>query len=58
MNLPYRPNVGAVVFSKSGKVLVARRTDLAAAEPDKLQELIDEWFAYARETGVVVPEGP
>ena len=32
-------------------------TDLAAAEPDKLQELIDEWFAYARETGVVVPEG-
>lgn len=33
-------------------------TDLAAAEPEKLQELIDEWFAYARETGVVVPEGP
>lgn len=32
-------------------------TDLAAAEPAKLQELVDEWFAYARETGVVVPEG-
>ncbi len=32
-------------------------TDLAAAEPHKLQELVDEWFAYAREVGVVVPEG-
>ena len=31
-------------------------TDLAAAEPAKLKELIDEWFAYARETGVVVPQ--
>ncbi len=30
MNLPYRPNVGAVVFSRAGKVLVARRTDLPA----------------------------
>ena len=36
MNLPYRPNVGAVVFSKSGKVLVARRTDLAAAEDQEV----------------------
>jgi putative (di)nucleoside polyphosphate hydrolase len=35
MNLPYRPNVGAVVFNRSGKVLVARRTDLPAnADPD------------------------
>lgn len=34
MNLPYRPNVGAVVFSRSGKVLVARRADLPAnADP-------------------------
>ena len=32
-------------------------TDLAAAEPHKLQELVDAWFAYAREVGVVVPEG-
>ncbi len=31
-------------------------TDLAAAEPAKLKELIDEWFAYARETGVVLPQ--
>ena len=31
-------------------------TDLAAVEPAKLKELIDEWFAYARETGVVVPQ--
>ena len=30
-------------------------TDLAAQEPAKLAELIDAWFAYARETGVVVP---
>lgn len=30
MTLPYRPNVGAVVFSRTGKVLVARRADLPA----------------------------
>lgn len=33
MSLPYRPNVGAVVFSRSGQVLVARRTDLPADAP-------------------------
>jgi putative (di)nucleoside polyphosphate hydrolase len=30
--LPYRPNVGAVLFSRSGLVLVARRADLPNAE--------------------------
>jgi putative (di)nucleoside polyphosphate hydrolase len=32
MNLPYRPNVGAVLFSQAGLVLVARRADLPNAE--------------------------
>ncbi|MBL8386412.1 MAG: sulfatase-like hydrolase/transferase [Burkholderiales bacterium] len=32
-------------------------TDLAAAEPQRLQALIAAWEAYARETGVVVPDG-
>ena len=30
--LPYRPNVGAVLFSAAGTVLVARRADLPNAE--------------------------
>mgnify|MGYP000252233398 CR=1 FL=1 len=30
--LPYRPNVGAVVFNRDGLVLVARRADLPNAE--------------------------
>ncbi|MBL8380409.1 MAG: arylsulfatase [Burkholderiales bacterium] len=30
-------------------------TDLAEAEPGKLKELVEAWFAYAREVGVVVP---
>lgn len=30
--LPYRPNVGAVLFSPRGKVFVARRADLPNAE--------------------------
>ena len=30
--LPYRPNVGAVLFNSAGLVLVARRADLANAE--------------------------
>jgi putative (di)nucleoside polyphosphate hydrolase len=30
--LPYRPNVGAVLFNHAGLVLVARRTDLPNAE--------------------------
>lgn len=30
--LPYRPNVGAVLFNRDGKVLVARRADLPNAE--------------------------
>ncbi len=30
--LPYRPNVGAVLFSRAGLVLVARRADLPNAE--------------------------
>jgi putative (di)nucleoside polyphosphate hydrolase len=30
--LPYRPNVGAVLFNRDGRVLVARRADLANAE--------------------------
>jgi putative (di)nucleoside polyphosphate hydrolase len=30
--LPYRPNVGAVLFNHEGLVLVARRTDLPDAE--------------------------
>ena len=29
-SLPYRPNVGAALFDRRGKVLVARRADLAA----------------------------
>ena len=33
-------------------------TALAATEPEKLKELIDEWFAYAHETGVVLPQEP
>jgi putative (di)nucleoside polyphosphate hydrolase len=30
--LPYRPNVGAVLFNRRGKVFVARRADLPNAE--------------------------
>ncbi len=30
--LPYRPNVGAVLFNPAGRVLVARRADLPNAE--------------------------
>ena len=30
--LPYRPNVGAVLFNASGKVFVARRADMPNAE--------------------------
>lgn len=30
--LPYRPNVGAVLFNREGRVLVARRADLPNAE--------------------------
>lgn len=32
MNLPYRPNVGAVLFNRYGQVFVARRADLPNAE--------------------------
>ncbi len=31
-DLPYRPNVGAVLFNRSGRVFVARRADLPNAE--------------------------
>ena len=31
-SLPYRPNVGAVLFNADGRVLVARRADLPNAE--------------------------
>ena len=31
-DLPYRPNVGAVMFSRTGLVLVARRADMPNAE--------------------------
>ncbi len=31
-SLPYRPNVGAVLFNREGKVFVARRADLPNAE--------------------------
>ena len=33
-SLPYRPNVGAVLFNRDGLVLVARRADLPNAEGD------------------------
>ena len=32
MGLPYRPNVGAVLFNRAGLVLVARRADMPNAE--------------------------
>jgi arylsulfatase len=32
-------------------------TDLAGAQPAKLRELVAHWEAYAREVGVIVPEG-
>ena len=32
IDLPYRPNVGAVLFNAAGQVLVARRADLPNAE--------------------------
>ncbi len=32
ISLPYRPNVGAVLFNAAGQVLVARRADLPNAE--------------------------
>ncbi len=32
-------------------------TEMSATEPAKLQELIAEWNAYAKETGVIVPAG-
>ena len=31
-NLPYRPNVGAALFNREGRVFVARRADLPNAE--------------------------
>ena len=31
-DLPYRPNVGAVLFNRAGQVLVARRANLPNAE--------------------------
>ena len=31
-HLPYRPNVGAVLFHKDGRILVARRADMPNAE--------------------------
>ena len=31
-DLPYRPNVGAVLFNRAGRVFVARRADLPNAE--------------------------
>jgi NADP-dependent 3-hydroxy acid dehydrogenase YdfG len=35
MSLPYRPNVGAVLFNAAGLVLVARRAD-------RIERLADE----------------
>ncbi len=32
MDLPYRPNVGAVLFNSAGEIFVARRADLPNAE--------------------------
>ena len=32
MTLPYRPNVGAVLFNRDGKIFVARRADFPNAE--------------------------
>lgn len=32
MDLPYRPNVGAVLFNAQGRIFVARRADLPNAE--------------------------
>lgn len=32
MSLPYRPNVGAVLFARDGRVLIARRADMPNAE--------------------------
>jgi len=32
MNLPYRPNVGAVLFNAAGLILIARRADMLNAE--------------------------
>ena len=34
MSLPYRPNVGAVLFNAAGLILVARRADMPNAEGD------------------------
>lgn len=33
-HLPYRPNVGAVLFNQQGKVFVARRADLSPSEAE------------------------
>lgn len=35
--LPYRPNVGAALFNRAGKVLVARRADLRPDDPHPWQ---------------------
>ncbi|RVT95536.1 RNA pyrophosphohydrolase [Rhodovarius crocodyli] len=37
-DLPYRPNVGAVLFNAEGRVLVARRADLPGAEAWQLPQ--------------------
>ncbi len=37
MNLPYRPNVGAVLFNASGLVFVGRRADLPSGAPASWQ---------------------
>lgn len=36
--LPYRPNVGAVLFDRTGRVLVARRADVPDAEAWQLPQ--------------------
>ncbi len=37
--LPYRPCVGAALFSRDGRVLVARRADRPATEPGRIWQL-------------------
>jgi putative (di)nucleoside polyphosphate hydrolase len=40
--LPWRPNVGAVLFNRAGHIFVARRADLPNAEGAILRELEEE----------------
>ncbi len=66
-DLPYRPNVGAALFNRDGRILVARRADLPHGEGDEgvwqlpqggIDEGEDPRRAVIRELGEEIGIGP